>query len=30
MEMLKGVLGHKRELRWQRVQAYWQVLKSGL
>jgi GT2 family glycosyltransferase len=30
MEMVKGVLGHKRELRWQRVRAYWQVLKSGL
>ncbi len=26
----KGVLGHKRPLRWQRVGSYWQVLKSGL
>ena len=29
-ESIKWVLGHKRELRAQRVQAYWQVLKSGL
>ncbi|MCB8921855.1 MAG: glycosyltransferase family 2 protein [Ardenticatenaceae bacterium] len=26
----KGVLGHKRPLRWQRVRAYWQVLRTGL
>lgn len=26
----KGILGHKRPLRWQRVRAYWQVLKTGL
>ncbi len=30
IEAAKGVLGHKRPLRWQRVGAYWQVLKSGL
>lgn len=30
VEAVKGVLGHKRPLRWQRVGAYWQVLKSGL
>ena len=30
LEALKGILGHKRPLRWQRVQAYWQVLRSGL
>ncbi len=30
LEALKGILGHKRLLRWQRVQAYWQVLRSGL
>jgi hypothetical protein len=30
LELFKGVVGHKRTLRWQRVQAYWQVLKSGL
>ena len=30
LEGVKGVLGHKRTLRWQRVQAYWQVLRSGL
>ena len=29
-ESIKWVLGHKRVLRTQRVQAYWQVLKSGL
>jgi GT2 family glycosyltransferase len=29
-ELLKGALGHKRQLRQQRVRAYWQVLKSGL
>ena len=30
VEAIKGILGHKRPLRWQRVQAYWQVLRSGL
>ncbi len=30
LETAKGMLGHKRELRRQRVQAYWQILKSGL
>ncbi|MBI5033082.1 MAG: glycosyltransferase family 2 protein [Chloroflexi bacterium] len=29
-ESFKWVLGHKRELRAQRVKAYWQVVKSGL
>jgi len=30
VESVKGLLGHKRPLRRQRVQAYWQVIKSGL
>ncbi len=30
LEALKGLLGHKRELRVARVRAYWQVLQSGL
>jgi GT2 family glycosyltransferase len=30
IEGIKGMLGHKRPLRWQRVRAYWQVLRSGL
>ena len=30
LEAAKGVLGHRRELRWQRVKSYWQVLRSGL
>jgi N-acetylglucosaminyl-diphospho-decaprenol L-rhamnosyltransferase len=30
LEVMKGVLGHRRQLRWQRVKAYWQVLRSGL
>ncbi len=30
IEALKGLLGHKRTLRWQRVRSYWQVLRSGL
>lgn len=30
LEAVKGVMGHKRPLRWQRVQAYWQVIRSGL
>jgi len=29
-EWLKGLLGSKPELRRQRVQAYWQVIRSGL
>ena len=30
LEWVKGLAGHKRELRAARVKAYWQVLKSGL
>ncbi|MGJ3241262.1 MAG: glycosyltransferase family 2 protein [Anaerolineae bacterium] len=30
IEALKGVIGHKRSLRQERVQIYWQVLRSGL
>jgi N-acetylglucosaminyl-diphospho-decaprenol L-rhamnosyltransferase len=30
LEGAKGLLGHKRALRWQRVRSYWHVLKSGL
>ena len=30
LEALKGLLGHKRPLRWQRVAVYWQVLRTGL
>ena len=30
LEGLKGFIGHKRPLRWQRVQSYWQVIRSGL
>lgn len=30
LEGAKGLLGHKRALRRQRVAVYWQVLKSGL
>lgn len=30
LEGAKGILGHKRPLRWQRVHVYWQVLRSGL
>lgn len=30
IEGAKGILGHKRPLRWQRVGSYWQVVKSGL
>lgn len=30
VELVKGGLGHKRQLRWQRVKAYWAVLRSGL
>jgi GT2 family glycosyltransferase len=30
LESVKGLLGHKKELRRQRVKAYWQVIRSGL
>ena len=30
LESLKGALGHKRDLRAQRVRVYWQVLRTGL
>jgi hypothetical protein len=30
LEAVKGLFGHKRPLRRQRVQAYWQVIRSGL
>ncbi len=30
LESLKGMLGHKRDLRAQRVRRYWRVLRSGL
>ena len=30
LESFKGVIGHKRAMRWQRVKAYWHVLRSGL
>lgn len=30
VEWLKGLLGHKRPLRQERVRQYWQVLRSGL
>ncbi len=30
LESVKGLLGHKRELRQARVRAYWAVLRSGL
>jgi GT2 family glycosyltransferase len=30
LEGMKGLVGHKRPLRWQRVRAYWSVLRSGL
>lgn len=30
LEVAKGLLGHKRALRRQRVAAYWQVIRSGL
>jgi len=30
LEALKGMLGHRRPLRWQRIRSYWQVLRSGL
>lgn len=30
LEGAKGLIGHKRELRRERVNAYWQILRSGL
>jgi GT2 family glycosyltransferase len=30
LEACKGLVGHKKELRRQRVRAYWQVIRSGL
>lgn len=30
LEALKGLMGHKRPLRRQRIHAYWQVIRSGL
>lgn len=30
LEGAKGLVGHKRALRWQRIGSYWQVIKSGL
>jgi hypothetical protein len=30
LEAMKGIIGHKRPLRWQRVKSYWQVIRSGL
>ncbi|MBA3871107.1 MAG: glycosyltransferase family 2 protein [Anaerolineae bacterium] len=30
IESLKSALGHKRSLRQERIQAYWQVVRSGL
>jgi len=30
LESIKGALGHKRELRAERVRQYWRVLRSGL
>ena len=30
LESGKGLLGHKRDLRRERVKQYWQVLRSGL
>lgn len=30
LEAVKGLMGHKRPLRRQRVHAYWQVIRSGL
>lgn len=30
LEATKGIIGHKRALRWQRVAAYWELLKTGL
>ncbi len=30
VEAFKGLLGHKRPLRRQRIRAYWQIIRSGL
>jgi hypothetical protein len=30
LESIKMLLGHKREMRRQRIAAYWQVVRSGL
>lgn len=30
LESLKSVFGHKRSMRQERIQAYWQVVRSGL
>jgi GT2 family glycosyltransferase len=30
LESIKALLGHKRDLRLQRIGVYWQVLRSGL
>ncbi|MBI2845724.1 MAG: glycosyltransferase family 2 protein [Chloroflexi bacterium] len=30
LEGIKGLLGHKRSMRFQRVGVYWQVIRSGL
>lgn len=30
LEAIKSLLGHKRDMRRERIQAYWQVLRSGL
>lgn len=30
LESVKSLLGHKRDLRRERIRAYWQVLRSGL
>ena len=30
LEAIKWLLGHKRELRWQRLRAYWRLLWSPL
>lgn len=30
LEGVKGILGHKRSLRWQRVRSYYRVLRTGL
>jgi GT2 family glycosyltransferase len=30
LEALKGLLGHKRPMRRQRIRSYWQVIRSGL
>ncbi len=30
VEGVKGLLGHKRDLRWQRVRSYWEVVRTGL